>query len=182
MLKRTKPEQVEPVGRRKVLFPKPLRNVLISAVILLVLLVGAGVAYTLYMDSNGQKDLTPEPVASTSVAPPITPRKPAPDAKEGAAVEMLMSPISVGTEESLSVRTNPTSSCKVAVIYGYDYDKKQTPISDPALGPQVADEYGTVSWTWTISPSAPLGPGKITVTCVYNGRSAVVLADLVVTK
>lgn len=165
----------------KVRVPKRVRNVTISAGILLILLVAAGIAYTWLADRQPQMVAT-APASTTVSYTPVTPRQPAPNAPEGVAAEIVTSPVAHGDEATVSVRTNPTSTCKIALIYDYDYSKKQTPVSDPALSPQTADAYGSASWTWTIAPSAPAGPAKATVTCTYATHTAVVQSDIVVTK
>lgn len=161
--------------------PRPVRNVLISAAVLLVLCVGAGFVYTWMMDSNATV-LAPTNVSSTTVPPPITPHKPAQNAKEGVSVEMVTSPISLGSAASIAVHTNPTSTCKIQVFYNYDIEKKQKPSTEPGLEDKTADDYGNASWAWTVAPADALGLGKIIVTCVYNSQSGVVQADLQVTK
>ena len=158
-----------------------MRNVLISAAILLVLCVGAGLAYTWMMDGT-TTTIDPVKVSATTVPPPITPHKPAANAKEGVSVEMVTSPVSQGAQASVAVHTNPTSTCKIQVFYNYDIEKKQKPSTEPGLADSVADDYGNANWTWTVAPTDALGLGKIIVTCTYNKSVGVVQADLQVTK
>ncbi len=73
---------------------------------------------------------------------------------------------------SIIIRTNAGSKCVIAVVY----DK--TASSDSGLGSKTADEYGIASWTWTVESSVPIGKWPVKVTCVYNGRSAVVQGNL----
>lgn len=157
--------------------PKAVRNVLLSAGILLVLLVGGGVAYTMYMDGNASKDLAAN--AQTVAAPSYSDIKPAaisPNASEGVAVEMVSSPVSVGSTASIDIHTNPTSKCTISVVYN------KVVSTDPGLTPKIADNYGSVNWTWTVGSSTPIGKWPVTVRCVFNGRDGVVQADLEVTK
>ena len=97
-------------------------------------------------------------------------------------METVSSPVSQGAQASIAVHTNPTSSCKIQVFYNYDIEKKQKPSTEPGLEDVTADDYGNANWTWTVGASDALGLGKIIVTCVYNGQSGVVQADLQVTK
>lgn len=161
--------------------PKRVRHIALSASILLVLLLGVGVTYTWYMDRQPQQ-ITEAPASSTASYTAITPHKPSPDAAEGVSAQMVTSPVSRGSEATVSVQTDPSSTCKIAVIYNYDPSIKQTPVSDPALAPQTADTYGSASWTWTVGPTAALGKGNATVTCAYHTRTGVVQAEVDVTE
>lgn len=161
--------------------PRALRNVLISAAVLLVLCIGAGLAYTWMMDSTTTV-INPAKASVATVPPPITPHKPAANAKEGVSVETVSSPVSQGSEASIAIHTNPMSVCKIEVFYAYDIDKKQKPSAEAGLADVTADDYGNASWTWTVSPADALGLGKIIVTCTYNKSVGVVQADLQVTK
>lgn len=156
---------------------KSVRNACISAAVLLVLLVGGGVAYTYFMGPDGtQLGAQAASVVTSPEAGAPKPVKPAPNAKESASVQSITSPVTPGSNTSIIVKSNAGSKCSVAVVYG------TTPSTDSGLTPKVADEYGNVSWTWTVGSSVPLGTWPVTVTCVYNTRSAVVKGDLVVQK
>jgi hypothetical protein len=153
---------------------KWLRNSFIAASILLVLFVGGGAAYTYYMGPDATQGaavaapvFTPEPT--------IKPVKPADNATEGVAVQTFTTPAPLGSNASIAVRTNATSKCKISVVY----DKVAS--TDSGLSPKIADDYGTVSWTWTVGRTVPIGKWPVTVECAYHGRSAVVKADLLVT-
>jgi hypothetical protein len=152
---------------------KLIRNAAISMLVLLILVVGAGVAYTWYM---GQTDIentsaVAEPVEYEPVKV-VEPPKPAPNAKVGASVQTLTSPVKPGDNTSLTVKSTPGASCVITVVY----DK--TPSTDSGLKPQVADGFGIATWAWTVEPSAPLGTWPMKVTCTYLEQSAVVQADL----
>jgi hypothetical protein len=101
---------------------------------------------------------------------------PAKDAQESAAVEVLTSPVAPGENAMISVKTNPTSTCKISVIYN------NVPDTDSGLVPHKADSFGTVNWAWTVPKNTPLGSWPVTVTCQYYTKSAVVSQDLRVEK
>lgn len=151
--------------------PRSVRNALISALVLLVLIVGAGVAYTL-LAGGTDTTVTPPPRQTATKEPVIKPKKPAADAKEGAAIEMLTSPVAAGSNASVNVRTNAGSTCSILVTYA---GVKST---DSGLKPKTADDFGAVSWAWTVGSTVPAGNWPVKVTCVYHGRSAVVQSDL----
>ncbi len=150
-----------------------LRNVIISFVVLLILLIMAGVAYTWYMGQNDKDIPVTAPIKTTT--PTIAkPTMPGPNAKEGASVQTITSPVAPGENSSISVKTNPESVCKIKV----EYNKVAS--TDSGLVAKTADEYGIVSWSWTVGPATPVGKWPVTVTCVWNNKSAVVVGDLVV--
>lgn len=153
------------------------RNIIVSIVLLLVLLVGSGVGYTWYMGKYAK-------VESSAIAPPLNTlpepvvevRKQAPDAVVGASVQMITSPLVPGMNAMITVKTNTEAKCVIKVVY----DK--TASTDSGLSEKTADEYGMVSWTWTVEPTAPLGLWPVTVTCANAKNSAVVKADLKLDK
>jgi hypothetical protein len=156
---------------------KFIRNTLISVGVLLVVILGGGAAYTWYMGEYGAD--TPAAIAAPVEAAPvaaIAPAKPAANAKESASIQMLTSPVTPGSNASVSVKTNAASQCTIAV----EYNKIAS--TDSGLTPKVADEFGMVSWAWTVEESAPLGRWPVKITCIYNDQSAVVQGDLVVAK
>lgn len=154
---------------------KPLLKVLLSAVILLGVIVGAGVGYIWYTGQNGNVDAAVAEKPNVHARPAvIKPSKPKPGTAVGAAVHMITSPVAPGTNASITVKTVPTARCVISVVY----DK--TASKDSGLLPKAADDFGTVSWTWTVDANAPLGKWPAKVTCEFGGRSAVVIGDLVV--
>lgn len=106
----------------------------------------------------------------------ITPTKPAENARASASVQLLTSPVAPGDNASISIKTLPTSTCTIKVIYN------DVPSTDSGLVAKTADEFGIVSWAWTVGATVPQGTWPATVTCTYNGRSAVVRGDLVVAQ
>lgn len=155
---------------------KAARNTGIGVVVLLVLLVGGGVAYTYFFGPDGtQPGAT---VAAPFAAPQsaVKASKPADNAVESVAVQTLSSPVAPGSNTSIAVKTVAGSTCKILVVYA------NAASTDSGLAPKTADEYGTVGWSWTVGGMVPLGSWPVTVECTYHGRSAVVKADLVVDK
>lgn len=146
----------------------------ISVVTLAVIIGGAGLAYTYFLGPNSDQSATAveEPVPAPRQE--IKASKPAANAVVSASVSLLSSPVAPGENTSVTIKTVATAKCTIAVAYGSVVAK------DSGLTPKVADEFGTVSWAWTVDEAAALGTWPVKVTCVYNGRSAVVQADLVV--
>jgi hypothetical protein len=153
---------------------KTIRNVVISTVALLVLIVGAGLAYTFYLGPTATQNI---PATKTNTTPAvIKPSVPSSDAKEFAAIEFLTSPMQAGTNAQISVKTLPASSCKITVTYN------KVPSTDSGLKTKTANEYGVVDWTWTVGKTTPVGKWPVEVTCAYHGRTAYVRGDLEITK
>jgi hypothetical protein len=154
---------------------KAVRNAFIGAGVLLVLLVGGGVAYTYFLGPDGTQ---PGAVAAPAAAPEpkFTPSKPAANAPESAAVQTVTTPVAPGANASVAVKTNAGSTCKISVVYN------GVASTDSGLADKKADEYGTVSWAWTVGSTAPIGTWPVNITCSYNGKTAIVRADLVVAK
>lgn len=149
---------------------------MVSSAVLFVLIVLGGFTYTFFMDKQAQ----PTSAIAKSSAPTelsIKPTKPAPNNAVGASVESISSLVYAGTQASLSVKTTPGATCIVAILY-----YKTTPATDSGLTPQIADDFGTATWNWTVSPAAPLGLWPVNVTCSYHGKSAVVQTQLDISK
>lgn len=155
--------------------PKGVRNGLFSVIVLVVLFVLAGVAYTLFVGQSGPPPAktTPKPAQTAYSAP--KPVAPAPNAPVGVSVASLLSPVIAGSNTSLEVQTTPTASCAVSVVYN------GAASTDSGLAPKAADAYGVAGWTWTVGSAVPAGSWPITVTCSYHGKSGVVKTNLQVT-
>ncbi len=150
-----------------------LRNTIIGVVVLLLLIVAGGVAYTWYMGKyHPAKPITSK--LKPGLAPTI--RKPTinPDTRESVALQNFTSPVVPGSNVSITIKTLPLSNCVISVIY----DDK--PSKDSGLGPKKADDYGALTWTWTVEESVPLGKWPLKITCEWNKKTAILLRDLVV--
>lgn len=154
---------------------KTIRNIAISVVVLLVVTVGAGAAYTWYAGRSAPvTDIVTSPVEATSSRPVIKHVPQAPGTKIGASVQTITSPVEPGSNTSITVKTTPGAICTISVLYN-DVASK-----DSGLTSRVADEFGVVMWAWTVESSVPFGKWPVKVTCVMNEFSAVVQTDLVV--
>ncbi|MDB5167065.1 MAG: exported protein of unknown function [Candidatus Saccharibacteria bacterium] len=153
---------------------RSIRNTVISILALLILFVGTGLIYTWVM---GRSTPTTPAVATTSTTVPVVKHvEPGANVQESASVQSITSPIVPGDNASIIVKTNPGSWCTITVVY----DK--TPSKDSGLGGKTSDDFGSVTWTWTVESTVPLGKWPVTVTCLRNKLSAVVVGDLVVSK
>lgn len=141
-----------------------------------LLCVVAGTLYVLIGDRTAVKQAPAKVVQVSSEPSAIKPVQPAPNAAEGASIESVTSPVAAGSNVSLAARTNPHSTCTISVSYN------GVASTDSGLVSKPSDPYGGVTWTWTVGSSVPAGNWPIKVTCVYNGRSAVVDGSVQVTK
>jgi hypothetical protein len=157
----------------KVRIPKVVYKTILSIVVLLMVLVGGGVAYTWYVGNNDAYETPagPEPAANP-VEALTKPREIAPDAKFGASVQFITSPVEPGKNSSISIKTRPEAECEIVV----EYDEVKS--EDSGLVPKKADEYGIVGWTWTVEDYQPVGKWPVEVTCAYGEQSAFVRSEL----
>jgi len=156
---------------------KFLRKTTISGIVLLVLFLGGGVAYTWYMGQNigDNSSATVEPLKPNST-PVVKHAQTSPDAKVGVSIQSITSPVSPGSNTSVSIKTNAGATCTITAVYN------KIASTDSGLAKKVADDFGIVSWTWTVEESVPPGKWPVTVTCANSKNSGVYTADLVVAK
>lgn len=157
---------------------KTLRKVSISALVMLSVFILAGVLYTWTMGKIRPFESTleqPAPVKNSAPAI-IEPTKPAENTPVGVALQSVTTPIAPGSNVTLIVKTKADATCKINVVYG-DITSKDSGLMD-----RKADEFGTVSWTWTVEATVPVGKWPATVTCSRGDKSGVYVADLVVKK
>jgi hypothetical protein len=153
----------------KITIPKVIRNTTKAILILIFVCLILGVAYVYLVDKT--KPLPPKTVSSSddqaiSPLPPATP--PSATSAEGVALQAMTTPVQLGAVFYLSAETNAGSLCTAYIDY------PGTDGTDPNLSNQEANEYGNVTWTWTVPAKAPPGTWPLTVTCYYHGRSGVV--------
>jgi competence protein ComEC len=77
----------------------------------------------------------------------------------GLTISSVTSPVSRGSNVTLSAKTSPGASCTITVNY------KSGPSKASGLGPKTADSSGVVSWTWKVGSGTTLGTWPISVTC-----------------
>jgi hypothetical protein len=150
-----------------------VRNIAISIFVIAAVLVGAGLVYTWFVGKQAPVVTTVQP-ENEETSTPIKRTAPADNVPLGASVQSLTSPVSPGENASIIIKTNPGAWCTIKVVY----DK--TASTDSGLVGKTSDEFGSVSWTWTVNQNAAKGKWPVTVTCVRNKLSAVVVGDLLV--
>jgi hypothetical protein len=157
---------------------RTIRNIVLSILVLVVICGVSGVVYVLITGRSPASNakaapLPPSPEPGAAIPKP---RKPAANAAESAGIESLDTPVKIGQNTSMIVQTLPDSVCTISFIYNNIASK------DSGLVQKSADDYGAVSWSWTISGDVPVGKWPAKVTCSYNKKSAVVIGDVEVTR
>ena len=143
---------------------------LIIGVSLSIIIVGTlvGLVYVWYMAK-----IHPIEQASTSTAAVATKTVTVPVVDEnvpvGVAIKTLTTPVKQGGNSSISIKTRPKAACSIQVTYSLTGDKDKIS-HDGGLIPKDADEYGVVSWTWTVESSRPVGSWPVEVTCAYKAK------------
>lgn len=146
-------------------------KLLLWCVILAGVLTGGGFAYVWW---SGQQETPPPPPAAVAPnRPTFSKPKPSPNAPVSASVQSLISPASPGEDVAMTVRTTPEATCEISV----EYDNDVMSVAE-GLQPAVSDEFGMVSWEWTVEPTAPAGTWPVEVTCSAREKSAMVRGDL----
>ena len=153
----------------KVTIPKVLRNTTKAVLLLISSCLIIGALYVFIVDRT--KPVPPKKINSSSdqaisSLPPAT--APSSNSPEGVALQAMTTPVQVGAVFYLSAETNAGSLCTAYIDYA------GTDGTDPNLNSQQANEYGNVTWTWTVPDKAPLGTWPLTITCLYRGRTGVV--------
>ena len=161
-------------------FARVAGKIFLNAALLLVVIVTIGIAYV-YFNHETSADGTTEEIVVNNEASAIKPSAPNPNAPASAAVLGITSPVVPGHNTSLSVRTNPGAECDIVFNYK-DKNKKEITYRDSGLIRKTANEFGSISWAWTVGKEVPEGKWPVNVTCHYYDRSAVVIADLVVSN
>ena len=145
-----------------------------SAVILLIVVAGAGAGYVWYSGQNPDQNSAAFAEPGEAVHLGGIPDRPKVDENKvvSASVQSITSPVTPGSNSSIMVRTNRLATCTISVVY----DK--TAAKDSGLVEKKADDFGMVEWTWTVPADAPLGKWPVKVTCANKKNSAVVENDL----
>lgn len=154
---------------------KFVRNILISVIGLLVILAALAMIYVWYSGHQDPAKTEPTVPAATTYQPFIKPKKPGPNVPVGVAMQSMTSPVAPGETVSLDIRTRPDATCNISAVYNKTITERS-----PELITKTADDFGMVNWSWVTDRNVPLGKWPVTITCVYEKKSGVLVADLVI--
>lgn len=147
------------------------RKFFISFFVLILVFVVFGIFYTWYIGKNVDDSSFDEPMDPV-VYKQVEHIKPAENVPVSVSIQSITTPVLPGSNVSLIVRTKSEATC--SIIFTYD-DIKST---DSGLVDKKADEFGTVSWSWTVDESTPLGTWPAKVTCFEGEKSGVFIGDV----
>lgn len=174
MLRELKGSTTTTRGRRRAKRRRTATTIVVVVLVFLLLLAGLALLYVWY---TGNETELPESAVKPSAPSQLTkPPEVADNVPVGVAVSALSSPIAAGSNASISIRTKQKAACNITVTYGTEKSH------DTGLVPKTADEYGVVSWSWTVEASRAAGTYPIDITCAKDDKSGYRQADLVVTK
>lgn len=163
------------IRKQKFRVPKSVTVSLITAAVLIIVLVGGGIAYVWYAGQHVPPDQVADQVPTTTKK--VEPKRPAADPKSPVGVSVQsINAAAPGENASITIRTTPDAVCEIAVEYN------KVPVKDSGLIKKNADEFGMATWTWTVDTAAPLGRWPVKVTCTHHEKSGMVQGDLEVTN
>lgn len=148
---------------------------------LLVITVVVGLIYV-WLIGLQAKPLTTTTTQKTAQQNSLTPHKAPDNIQIGSSIQSLSSPISPGDNASLSVRTTEGAVCAVKIIHLDDTQKELARVNDSGLGDKTADEFGLVTWTWTMPSNAAIAKWTADVYCTRGDKSTHSVGELIVQK
>lgn len=159
-------------SRRK----RTIIRVAVTVVTLVALFAAAAVVYVWYMGQHPLQQAV-QKVDTRSVAPTIKTYKPAPDAAVGIVEESFTGTTAPGSNATITIKTNPGAACQITVKVN------NAALPDTGLVPKIADEFGIVTWSWTVPKNVLPGKWPVEMTCANEAKkSAYYKADLEVTQ
>lgn len=168
--KRLRPAS-KPANRRK----RTARNIFLAIVIILLIIISAGMIYVWYISQQPLPD-SAKPVSVPSLQQQRKPLAVDPNALVGIAQQSLSETVVAPGNVGISIKTNPKAACEIAYLINKEAYK------DSGLVPKTADEFGIVSWTWTIIKDLPVGKWPVEITCANEKNSAFYRAYLEIKK
>lgn len=160
-------EDESPKGTRKERFLRGLRNGVIAAVVMVVIVGGAGAGYIWYLGENSPPS---EAAIAKAVEPgvkkEVKPLQRDPNAPFGASIQMLSTPVLPGDNAGVTIKSVADVSCKVVV------EINKVALKDSGLVEKATDEYGVLAWSWTIPADAPVGKAPVKITCVSAAKKS----------
>lgn len=150
------------------------------ALIVLIVTVIFGVIGFIYTWYAGQQEVAP--ALDVNSLPSRQPQRnlaePTEDSQVGVSTQSFTGQVQQGQNASLAVKTLRGAACSIVFTYNEDNERSK----DTGLIPKIADEYGYVEWTWTVSPSVDDGTWPVEVICANGSKHAYLRNDLVVKR
>lgn len=148
-----------------------IRRVVVSIVVLLFLLISAAIVYVWYMGRHPAQQAV-ETVDTRSAAPVVKTYAPDPDAPVGISEQSFTRQTAPGANATISVKTTPGAACQISVKMSND-----SAITDSGLVPKIADDFGIVSWSWTVPQNGLIGKWPVEITCANEAKKSAYFRD-----
>lgn len=114
--------------------------------------------------------------------PDLSAQKIGPNVPIGSAIQAISSPVTPGSNANVTLRTTEGAVCSLKVVQLDPYQKELARVSDSGLADKTADDYGMVTWTWTMPANAALTTWKADMFCKRGDKSTRSVGDIVVQK
>lgn len=162
-------------------FLKALRN--LGIIIAVLVLIVAAVYVVMLWLNKPQVAHVAEPDATNQQNPAfIAPRKPPQDVAIGSSIQAISSPVSPGSNASLTIRTTESAVCSVKVVRIDAEMREAQRVSDSGLIDKTADDFGVVTWTWTMPADAVIAPWQADINCTRGTKSTRSIGEIIVQK
>lgn len=156
-----------------------IRRALLIIMLITLLIVILALIYVWLFPPKPDPALAPIP-KGPQVPSDFSPTKFGEDVPIGSAIQSITTPISPGDNASIILRTTERSICSIAVVHIDDYGRKLRQLEDSGLVDKKADDYGVVSWTWTMPLDAALAEWKANMYCKRDSMSTESIGRIVV--
>lgn len=155
-----------------------LASTIMFVVVTIAVLGVVGFLYTWYIGQQTDVPVAEVPDTSVSRTQPKEPPKPTKKTQVGIVVQAFTSPITIGDNASLSIRTLPGVPCTISFTFNDDNERS----TDTGLIPKIADEYGLLDWTWSVKANVRPGTWPVEVVCANGSQSVYSRSDLEVKR
>ncbi len=161
-----------------------MRRVRIGVVVplALVVLIGGGLFAWVWLQKPAEPKAATDTAAHQPVLPNLAAQKLAPNVPIGSSVQSITTPVTPGSNASVTLRTAEGAVCSIKVVHLDPYQKELARVSDTGLADKTADAYGMVTWTWTMPPNAAIATWKADMYCKRDSQSTHSIGEIVVQR
>lgn len=139
-------------------------------VVLLVLIIGLGILIIwLLQPKKIDSNTTPAPATQKPTIAPA--HKFGPNIPIGSSVQSISSPIAPGDNAYVTLRTTEGATCSIKVVSLDQHGKEIDRVSDSGLVDKKVDDFGVVTWTWTMPVGAAIKIWQADMYCKRDDKS-----------
>lgn len=158
-----------------------LRNTLIAVIVLAM--IAGGIAVVLLWLMKPQKPSVVDGESKPVINPmQIARPKVGPDVSIGSTIQMISSPIAPGDNASVTLRTTERAICSIKVYHLGPLAEELDAVKDSGLTEKTADEFGMVTWTWTMPADAKLVTWKADIFCKRDSKTTRSVGEVAVER